>query len=78
MRDDQETERSRLAGKIVDALALRQKWQNKSVSWFAYANNKTTDGNTMSIRFLVADRFTYEGVDKETLVSTQPTPLKFW
>ncbi|XP_028396527.1 uncharacterized protein LOC114520461 [Dendronephthya gigantea] len=76
IRDDQETERSQLAGKIVDALAVRQEWQNKNVSWFAYANNKTTDdNNTMSIRFLLADRYKYEGVDNGTLFSTQPTNI---
>ncbi|XP_028396530.1 uncharacterized protein LOC114520463 [Dendronephthya gigantea] len=76
IRDDQETERSQLAGKIVDALAVRQEWQNRNVSWFAYANNKTTDdNNTMSIRFLLADRYKYEGVDNGTLFSNQPTNL---
>ena len=61
---DLETTRSRLAGKIIDAIALEKKWKNEGVAWFAYANNKTEhDNTTMPIRFLVTDRSKYESVD---------------
>ena len=67
MQDDVETERSRLAGKIIDAIALEKKWKDKGVAWFAYANNETEhDNTTMSIRFLVTDRWKYESVDNSS------------
>ena len=66
--DDREIVISQFAGKIVDALASEQKWKDKGVAWFAYANNETAhDNNTMSIRLLVADRSKYEGFDNSSL-----------
>jgi hypothetical protein len=61
--DDREIARSQFAGKIVDAIASEQMWKDKGVAWFAYAEN---DGNIMSIRLLVADRFKYERRDTST------------
>ena len=62
IEDDVEIEKSRLAGKIIDAIALEKKWKDKGIAWFAYANNETEHNNTMSIRFLVTDRWKYESV----------------
>ena len=45
VEDDLETTRSRLAGKIIDAIALAKKWKDEGVAWFAYANNKTEHAN---------------------------------
>ena len=63
VQDDREIARSQFAGKIVDAIASEQMWKDKGVAWFAYAEN---DGNIMSIRLLVADRFKYERRDNST------------
>ena len=45
VEDDLETTRSRLAGKIIDAIALAKKWKDQGVAWFAYANNETEHAN---------------------------------
>jgi hypothetical protein len=63
VQDDRKISRSQFAGKIVDTLASEQMWKDKGVAWFAYAEN---DGNIMSIRLLVADRFKYERRDNST------------
>ena len=68
--DDVEIERSRLAGKIIDAIALEKKWKDKGIAWFAYANNETEHNNTMSIRFLVTDRSKYESNIKPANLSS--------
>ena len=71
IEDDAEIEKSRLAGKIIDAIALEKKWNDKGMAWFAYANNETEhDNTTMSIRFLVTDRLKYESVIKPANLSS--------
>ena len=74
--DDLETTRSRLAGKIIDAIALEKEWKYNGVAWFAYANNKTEhDNTTMSIRFLVTDRSKYESADNSSKPSNLTSTL---
>ena len=67
--NDEETERSRLAGKIVNALASERKWKDDGMTWFTYANNNTAHENsTISIRLIIADRFKYEAVNNSSLL----------
>ena len=67
VEDDVGIEKARSAGKIIDAIALEKKWKDKGVAWFAYANNETEHGNTtMSIRFLVTDRWKYDSIDNSS------------
>ena len=76
IEDDLGTTRSRLAGKIIDAIALEKKWKNNGVAWFAYASNKTEhDNTTMSIRFLVTDRSKYESADNSSKPSNLTSTL---
>ena len=78
IEDDLETTRSRLAGKIIDEIAVQKEWQNKGIAWFAYANadNETEhDKNTMSIRFLVTDRSKYESVENGSSALTKSSNL---
>ena len=76
VEDDRGTNRSRLAAKIIDAIALEKKWKNNGVAWFAYASNKTEhDNTTMSIRFLVTDRSKYESADNSSKPSNLTSTL---
>ena len=45
--------RSQFAGKVADAVASEQKWHDKGVAWFAYAEEQR---NIVSIRVLITDR----------------------
>ncbi len=60
--------KSQFAGQVADAVASHQKWQDKGVAWFAYAEEDWR--NTVSIRLLLTDRFKYEEIDNST------SPLK--
>lgn len=60
--DDDDNERSSLAGKIIDALAMQDKWKDQNLTWFAYANNNhgtVDDTSTMSIHLLLDDANKY-------------------
>ena len=76
LTNDKETERSKYAGKILDAVALEENWQDKGVAWFGYANNETEwEENTMSIRLVVADRYKYDTSLSETKAANLTTAL---
>ena len=62
-------ERSQFAGKVADAVASDQKWHDKGVAWFAYAEERR---NIVSIRLLITDRFKYEETDNSTSPVKQP------
>ncbi|XP_028396531.1 uncharacterized protein LOC114520464 [Dendronephthya gigantea] len=61
---DQEIKDSKFAGKVIDAVASQGRWQEKGITWFAYAKNEID--NTKSIRFFVADRFKIESGNQTT------------
>ncbi|XP_028396529.1 uncharacterized protein LOC114520462 [Dendronephthya gigantea] len=68
---NQEIKDSKFAGKVIDAIASQGRWQEKGITWFAYAKNEIGQDHTKSIRFFVADRYKY----KDGLGTIKPTTI---
>jgi hypothetical protein len=56
LKDANADAKSQFAAKVVDAVAINQEWITKGVTMFAYV---VKNGNTMSIRLLMDDRYKY-------------------
>ena len=56
LKDASADSKSQFGAKVVDAVALDQKWVDKGVTMFAYV---IENGNTLSIRLLMDDRYKY-------------------
>ena len=56
VKDGSADSKSNFGAKVVDAIALDEKWRPKGVTWFAHV---IQNGNTMAIRIVMDDQYKY-------------------
>lgn len=60
LTNDDDNKQSQLGGKIIDDLAIQDKWKDKGLVWFAYVNNSNPDDKkTLPIHVLLDDANKY-------------------
>lgn len=63
------------AGKVIDAIQLRQRWQQKGMAWFTFAATQAENGRLISIVAQLADRYNYEAGSSNMKRLSDPVDL---